>query len=293
MGFTQEAGPRRGPRHQEIPVLARQNEPRAHFDITRHDRLVINPRHAREFIVLFTSRDHFPIGIGDPAVAEIAVNAHFRAEIVGPDQQHVHARHRRDFVGVGDRRGGFQHDHRQIGRVQRLRGIAHAGVPQPVMRPDPAHGAVAGRRIFQLFDDFPRLGRGIDMRHHDPHGAVVQGSCGDRILSIRHPRDRRDPRVQRRHADLRAGIQRHRAVFHVQEQPVEPGGGHRGRDFHAARHAHADTQRQLPGFKLLASDVTNDHIVVSLCESIDSGGNHPVQRRQIHRMIGFIGYGDR
>src|SRR2546423_913283 len=39
-------------------ILAGQDETRAHLDIARHDRLVVNPRHPRNLSVLARGRNH-------------------------------------------------------------------------------------------------------------------------------------------------------------------------------------------------------------------------------------------
>src|SRR6516162_8792159 len=91
------------------------------------------------------------------------------------------------------------------------------GRTQSVMRPDATHRAVTERRVFQPVDDFARLGCRIDMRHDDAERAIVQGTSGDCILPVRHPRDRRDAGVERRGRDLRASLERHDAVLHVEK----------------------------------------------------------------------------
>jgi hypothetical protein len=57
--------------------------------------------------------------------------------------------------------------------------------------------------------------------------------------------------------DLRAGLQRHDPVFHVEEQPVEPGDRHRLGDLDAARHADADAEGELASFQFLAGNIAD------------------------------------
>ena len=144
--------------------------------------------------------------VGDPLVAEIPVDAHFGAQIVGADQQNIDPRHRGDLGRVLDRGRGFEHDHRQVRGVERRRRLAARRRAQPVMRPDPAHRAVPDRRVFEPVDDLARLGGVIDMRHHDAEHAVVERPRRDRVFAVGHPRDRGDAGVERRRRDLRAGL---------------------------------------------------------------------------------------
>jgi hypothetical protein len=104
---------------------------------------------------------------------------------------------------------------------------------------------MADGRIFQLLNDLAHLGGGIDMRHHDPQRAIIQRSGCNRILPVRDTSDGGDTGVQRGGGDLGTGLKRHDAVLHIEEQPVEPGGGHRLGDFHAAGHADADPEGQM------------------------------------------------
>src|SRR5712671_1567912 len=125
------------------------------------------------------------------------------------------------------------------------------------MRSDAAHRAVPDRRIFQAVDDLARFGSAINMRHHNPERAIVEGAGRDRVFAIGDARDRRDTGVERRGRDLRTSFERHDAVFHVKKQPVEAGDRHGLRDLDAAGHADADTERELSLFELLAGDVAD------------------------------------
>src|SRR3954453_12645336 len=95
------------------------------------------------------------------------------------------------------------------------------------------------------------------MRHDDAEHAIVERARRDRIFAVRHARDRRDAGIERRGRDLRAAFERHDAVLHVEEQPVEPGHRHRLGDLDAARHADADAERQLALFELLAGNIAD------------------------------------
>jgi hypothetical protein len=55
-------------------------------------------------------------------------------------------------------------------------------------------------------------------------------------------------------------------VLHIEEEPVEAGNGHGFRDLDAARHAHANAERQLPLLELFAGDIA------------DSGGHRQLPR---------------
>jgi hypothetical protein len=46
-------------------------------------------------------------------------------------------------------------------------------------------------------------------------------------------------------------------VLHIEEEPVEAGNGHGFRDLDAARHAHANAERQLPLLELFAGDIAD------------------------------------
>ena len=95
------------------------------------------------------------------------------------------------------------------------------------------------------------------MRHDDAERAIVERARRDRVFAVGHAGDRGDPGVERGGRDLRAGLQRHDAMLHVEKQPVEPGDRHRLGDLDAARHADADPERQFAGFKLLAGDIAD------------------------------------
>ena len=95
------------------------------------------------------------------------------------------------------------------------------------------------------------------MWHDDAECAIVQGARGDRVLAIRHTRYRRDARIERRCRYLRASLERHHAVRHVEKQPVETGDRHGFGNLNAARDANADAKRQLASFELFVGDIAD------------------------------------
>jgi hypothetical protein len=148
------------------------------------------------------------IGLADSLVAEIAVDAHLGAKIVGADQQHVNPGYGCDLFGIGDSRRRLQHDDRQIGGIERGGRLPRTRRAQPVLRPDTARRAMADRRVFEPVDNLFRLGGGVDMRHDDAERAIIERPGGDRVLTVRHPRDRRDAGIECGGRDLRAGLER-------------------------------------------------------------------------------------
>jgi hypothetical protein len=64
-------------------------------------------------------------------------------------------------------------------------------------------------------------------------------------------------------------------VLHIEKQPVEAGNGHGLGDLDAARHAHANPERQLALFKLFTGDIADSggHKRHSLMLSGHNGGN--------------------
>src|SRR5215472_6147405 len=84
--LAKEPGALCGTGGHELSILTPQDEAGAHVDIARHDRLIVDPRHSGKFAVRARPGDHCAIGFADPLVAEIAVDAHLGAQIVGADQ---------------------------------------------------------------------------------------------------------------------------------------------------------------------------------------------------------------
>src|SRR5271165_1486082 len=95
------------------------------------------------------------------------------------------------------------------------------------------------------------------MRHNNTERAIVEGPRGDRVLAVGYAGNWRNARVERSRRYLRAGFERHDAMLHVEKQPIEAGYRHGFGDLDAARHAHANPERQLTLFELFACDIAD------------------------------------
>src|SRR5262249_17350463 len=71
--FAQEPGAL-GCGGHERRVLSAEDKTGAHLDIPRHDRLIVDPDHSREFAVLSCSGAHRPVRVGNAVVAKVAVD---------------------------------------------------------------------------------------------------------------------------------------------------------------------------------------------------------------------------
>jgi hypothetical protein len=85
----------------------------------------------------------------------------------------------------------------------------------------------------------------IDMRHHDAPAAAVERPRRHVELAVRHAHDRRNTGVERRHRNLRARIERHRAMLEIDEQPIPAAAFYDAPDLGPARQAQAATDRDL------------------------------------------------
>jgi hypothetical protein len=74
---------------------------------------------------------------------------------------------------------------------------------------------------------------------------------------MRHAHDRRDARVKRRDRDLRAGLERHRAMLEIEEQPIEAAGFRDLGDIDAAHEAHTKADRYFPALEALAGGIAD------------------------------------
>jgi hypothetical protein len=101
---------------------------------------------------------------------------------------------------------------------------------------------VAERRVFQVVDDLARLLGGIDMRHDDTEGARIEDAGRHRVLHKRHADDRRDAGVECRDGECGREIDRHRAVFEIDEEPVVARRFHHLGDIDGTRRPYADAQ---------------------------------------------------
>ena len=68
--FPQEAGVLRCAGRHEGRVLTGQHKARAHVDVTRHDRLVIDPGHSRKLAVLARRLDRSSPGLASRRLAK-------------------------------------------------------------------------------------------------------------------------------------------------------------------------------------------------------------------------------
>ncbi len=116
---------------------------------------------------------------------------------------------------------------------------------------------MADRRVFQMVDDRARLRRRVDMRHDDAEGAAVEGARRHRHLHRRHADDRRDAGVERRDRDLRGGVERHRAMLEVEEDPVIAARLEDLGNIDAAAEANAEADRQFAALQALACRVAD------------------------------------
>ena len=193
--------------------------------------------------------DHTAIGGDDPVILELTRNAELDRQIAGPDQQRIDAGHRGDSRGILDCFRRFEHDHNESRGVNCGSGVGGADRGIAEMRQPAGDRAVAARRIAEMIGDLARLLGGVDMRHDDAEPAAVENAGGEPVLSCGDPRDRSDPGAQRGDRDLHRGIEIHRIVFEVEEQPVIAAGLHDRSDVDRAALTKADAERQLAGFE--------------------------------------------
>jgi len=96
-----------------------------------------------------------------------------------------------------------------------------------------------------------RLFRGIHVRHDDAKSAVVERTRAVIMLVPGDPHDRCDAGRYRGHRDLAGGVDAHRIMLGIYEQPVESAGPGDGGDIHRARlaqpHAEGQPARLEPG----------------------------------------------
>ena len=120
-------------------------------------------------------------------------------------------------------------------------------------------GTVPHRRVSAVAHHLSGNLRGVHVGHDHALGPAVEDSTRVEMLKTGHVHDGRNTRVLRGHADLHCGIQRHRAVLHVDEQPVVAAGLHDLADVDAARLAQPDTERELAGEQTLLGNVSDPH----------------------------------
>ena len=89
---------------------------------------------------------------------------------------------------------------------------------------------------------FGRFSGRINMRHDDAPAAAVERTRRHVDLAMRHAHDRRDAGIERRDRNLRASIERHRAMLEIDKQPIPAAAFHDAADLGTAREtqSHAD-----------------------------------------------------
>lgn len=105
--------------------------------------------------------------------------------------------------------------------------------------------AVAERGKPQMVDRLLRVLCGIHMGNDDAQRAAVERPRRHVPSPGRHPDDGGDIVVGGGDGDLRGGLEGQRAMFEIDEQPVEAAGPHHLGNFDAARQPHPDAERDL------------------------------------------------
>src|SRR5271166_1162925 len=113
-------------------------------------------------------------------------------------------------------------------------------------------------RIVERLGDALGLLRGVDMRHNDAKGAVVEraGALIERAGTDAH--DRRDAGGQRGDAMLRRFLNREGAVLGGDEEPIMPGRGGQKRHRRGAKMMNPEAERHAPFFDATLGGVLNN-----------------------------------
>src|SRR5262245_42365542 len=107
---TQQRGALTRARHDEGQIRAAQDEAHADANILLHQLGLVDSAHPRKFAVLATGLDHCLVRGFDLRIGELSRHPHLRAEIVGADEEDIHAFDLRDGICIGDRFRCFKHD---------------------------------------------------------------------------------------------------------------------------------------------------------------------------------------
>ena len=146
----------------------------------------------------------------------VADVAHGLGEVGGGDEEHVDVVHGENFGEVVDGLD-FLDQHDDEGLI--------VGVPEIIRHPEglPAaeHAAIADGSVFGRLHGLLGGLAGVDVRHHDAHGAAVEGAHDGTGVVVVHARHRRHaPQVAgARHVTNRVPI--HRAVLALKPHAVE------------------------------------------------------------------------
>ncbi|MDT4854198.1 hypothetical protein FQZ97_884880 [compost metagenome] len=168
--------------------------------------------------------DHSMAGLDHLRMPRIAGVAEVRGEVVGTNGEDVHARQRRDGVGVLHAQAALdEHLHRH-GVIHQGVHLLHRQAAEPHLHQRGDLRALATGRETAGREVALSLLNGLHPGRDDAQGPAIENPSDDAKVLFRHPHPGRHAQVQGGRAELRGVIQGNPAVFQVHPDRVVAGG---------------------------------------------------------------------